>query len=40
MMESLVPDYDLFGEVRDRIGAGLTGIVPSNTYPSRDGRAS
>src|SRR5207302_9164562 len=32
MMESLVPDYDLFGEIRGRIGTGLTNIVPSNTY--------
>jgi formyl-CoA transferase len=37
MMESLVPDYDLFGEVRGRIGTGLTNIVPSNTYTTRDG---
>jgi formyl-CoA transferase len=39
MMESLVPDYDLFGEVRGRIGTGLTNIVPSNTYTSRDGKS-
>jgi formyl-CoA transferase len=38
MMESLVPDYDLFGEVRGRIGTGLTNIVPSNTYTTRDGQ--
>src|SRR5215471_13518496 len=38
MMESLVPDYDLFGEIRGRIGTGLTNIVPSNTYPTRDGK--
>ena len=36
MMESLVPDYDLFGEIRGRIGTGLTNIVPSNTYSTRD----
>src|SRR5208282_6247635 len=36
-MESLVPDYDLFGEIRGRIGTGLTNIVPSNTYTTRDG---
>ena len=39
MMESLVPDYDLFGEVRGRIGTGLTNIVPSNTYTTRDGKS-
>ncbi len=39
MMESLVPDYDLFGEIRGRIGTGLTNIVPSNTYTSKDGQS-
>jgi formyl-CoA transferase len=39
MMESLVPDYDMFGEVRGRIGTGLTNIVPSNTYTTRDGKS-
>ena len=39
MMESLVPDYDLFGEIRGRIGTGLTNIVPSNTYTTKDGKS-
>jgi formyl-CoA transferase len=39
MMESLLPDYDLFGEIRGRIGTGLTNIVPSNTYATRDGQS-
>ena len=39
MRESLVPDYDLFGEIRGRIGTGLTNIVPSNTYTTRDGKS-
>jgi succinyl-CoA---D-citramalate CoA-transferase len=39
MMESLVPDFDLFGEIRGRIGTGLTNIVPSNTYRTRDGQS-
>jgi succinyl-CoA---D-citramalate CoA-transferase len=39
MMESLVPDYDLFGEIRGRIGTGLTNIVPSNTYATKDGQS-
>jgi formyl-CoA transferase len=39
MMESLVPEYDLYGEIRQRIGTGLTNIVPSNTYTTRDGQS-
>jgi formyl-CoA transferase len=38
MMESTLPEYDLFGEVRPRTGTNLTGIVPSNTYLTRDGQ--
>ena len=37
VMESLVPEYDLLGEVRTRTGGALPGITPSNTYPTRDG---
>jgi crotonobetainyl-CoA:carnitine CoA-transferase CaiB-like acyl-CoA transferase len=37
VMESLVPEYDLLGEVRTRSGGALPGITPSNTYPTRDG---
>jgi formyl-CoA transferase len=37
MMESLVPEYDMFGLIRERTGTNLTGIVPSNTYPTADG---
>jgi formyl-CoA transferase len=37
MMESLLPEYDRYGEIRQRIGTGLTNIVPSNTYTTRDG---
>ena len=36
MMESLVPEFDLLGFVRERAGNALPGIVPSNTYPTRD----
>ena len=32
-------DFDLFGEIRGRIGTGLTNIVPSNTYTTRDGQS-
>lgn len=37
MMESLVSDYETFGHVRERSGALLPGIAPSNVYPTRDG---
>ena len=37
MMESLIPEYGFDGTVRQRMGAQLAGIVPSNTYQSRDG---
>jgi crotonobetainyl-CoA:carnitine CoA-transferase CaiB-like acyl-CoA transferase len=37
LMESLVPEYDLLGHVRERSGGALPGIAPSNTYPTRDG---
>jgi formyl-CoA transferase len=38
MMESTLPEYDMFGVMRERTGSNLTGIVPSNTYLSRDGQ--
>lgn len=38
VMESLVPEYAAFGHVRERTGASLPGISPSNTYPCGDGR--
>ncbi len=38
MMEGSLPEYDLFGVVRERTGSNLTGIVPSNTYPTGDGK--
>lgn len=36
LMESLLPEYDVGGFVRERSGASLPGIVPSNTYTTRD----
>lgn len=36
LMESLLPEYDIGGFVRERSGASLPGIVPSNTYTTRD----
>lgn len=38
MMESLVPEYDRAGKIRERNGSALAGIAPSNAYPTRDGR--
>ncbi len=38
MMESVLPEYDMFGLVRERSGASLPGIVPSNTYITRDNK--
>jgi crotonobetainyl-CoA:carnitine CoA-transferase CaiB-like acyl-CoA transferase len=37
LMESLVPEYDVMGFVRERSGSALPGISPSNTYPTCDG---
>lgn len=36
MMESALPEYDMYGVVRERTGSNLTGIVPSNTYLTKD----
>ena len=38
MMESLLPEYDAFGVVRERTGSALPGIAPTNAYPCRDGQ--
>jgi formyl-CoA transferase len=36
-MESLLPEYDAQGAVRERSGSALPGIAPSNLYPCGDG---
>ena len=36
-MESLLPEYDAQGYVRERSGSALPGIAPSNLYPCQDG---
>ncbi|MGE0310925.1 MAG: CaiB/BaiF CoA transferase family protein [Lautropia sp.] len=36
MMESSLTEYSATGVVRERTGTNLTGIVPSNTYPTSD----
>jgi formyl-CoA transferase len=38
MMESLVPEFDVFGFVRERTGNIMPGITPSNTHTTRDGK--
>ncbi len=38
MTESMLPEYGMGGYVRERSGAALPRIVPSNTYPCRDGK--
>jgi crotonobetainyl-CoA:carnitine CoA-transferase CaiB-like acyl-CoA transferase len=37
VMESLVPDYSVFGYMRKRSGSVLPGIAPSNVYKCSDG---
>jgi formyl-CoA transferase len=38
MMESLVPEFDVFGFARERSGNIMPGITPSNTHSTRDGK--
>lgn len=38
VMESLMPEFSAQGFVRERSGASLPGISPSNTYECRDGQ--
>ena len=37
MMESLIPEYDAFGYIREPAGSALPGITPSNSYLCKDG---
>jgi len=37
MMESLIPEWQIAGYVRERTGATLPGVAPSNVYPTREG---
>lgn len=37
MMESLITEYDKTGFVRERTGAILPNVAPSNVYPTKDG---
>lgn len=38
LLEGVLPEYDLKGIVRERTGATLEGIAPSNTYLCADGK--
>jgi crotonobetainyl-CoA:carnitine CoA-transferase CaiB-like acyl-CoA transferase len=38
VMESLVPEHDAFGAVRERSGSALPGIAPTNAYLCNDGQ--
>ncbi|HEX7386968.1 MAG TPA: CoA transferase [Castellaniella sp.] len=37
MMESLLPEYSVFGAVREPAGSSLPGIAPTNAYACNDG---
>jgi formyl-CoA transferase len=37
MMENMITEYDITGYIRERSGAVLPGIAPSNVYPAADG---
>jgi len=37
LTESLLPEYSVFGAVREPAGASLPGIAPSSAYPCADG---
>ena len=39
LSESLLPEYDAFGAVRQPAGGALPGITPSNAYACADGQA-
>ena len=39
MMESLVPEWQIAGYQRERTGAVLPNVAPSNVYPTSDGQA-
>ena len=38
VMESLVPEYAITGYIRERSGAIIPNVAPSNVYPSADGQ--
>ena len=38
LMESMLPEFGMTGFVRERTGSSLPGIVPSNSYTTKDGK--
>jgi len=38
VMESLLPEYSVFGAIREPSGSALPGIAPTNAYCCKDGR--
>ena len=38
LMESMLPEFGMTGYVRERTGSSLPGIVPSNSYTTKDGK--
>ena len=38
VMESLIPEYAITGYIRERTGAILPNVAPSNVYPASDGQ--
>ncbi|KAL7692943.1 putative CoA-transferase family III [Plasmopara halstedii] len=38
LMEAVVPEYDYAGTIRECSGSTITGIVPSNTYVTKDNK--
>jgi len=39
VLESVLPEFEHLGMVRGPSGATITGVVPSNVYPCKDGRS-
>ncbi|MFD1065555.1 CaiB/BaiF CoA transferase family protein [Oceanobacillus locisalsi] len=37
LLEGMLPEYDLTGEIRERTGSTLPGVAPSNSYLCADG---
>jgi formyl-CoA transferase len=37
VMESFIPEYTAYGNIRSRTGNEMPGVAPSNTYPCGDG---
>jgi len=37
MMESLIPEYQIGGYIRERSGSILPNVAPANSYPTKDG---